>query len=153
MTAFATGSVNVFQERYRLSSGMGTTTGLSWAIVPLAIMLRQQLDSITQARIVETNRSQVAEDVYEYVCGQEVQHSIANIVTSALTQLSELESERAASDRVFSKREKQIRAQIRNVAAFYGGLQGVAGGALQPVAALEQPTPSTEEPGPLALAS
>ena len=43
--------------------------------------------------------------------------------------------------------------QIRSVAAFYGGLQGVAGGALQPVAVLELPPTSAEEPGPLALAS
>jgi hypothetical protein len=35
----------------------------------------------------------------------------------------------------------------------YGGLQGIAGGALQPVAALELPLPPDEEPGSLALAS
>lgn len=122
------------------------------SVMPLAIALRQQLDAITQARIIDTNRSQVADDVYEYVCGHETQHYITNIVTSALTQLAELESERAAADRTFNKREKQVRAQIRSVAAFYGGLQGVAGSALQPVAALELPPPS-EEAGPLALAS
>lgn len=122
------------------------------SVVPLAIMLRQQVDAINQARLIETNRSQVADEVYAYVCGSETQHHVTNIVTSALTQLSELESERAAADRTFDKREKQIRAQIRGVAAFYGGLQGIAGGALQPVAALELP-PGDEGPGPLALAS
>jgi hypothetical protein len=123
------------------------------SLMPLAIALRQQLDAITQARIIDTNRSQVADDVYEYVCGHETQHYITNIVTSALTQLAELESERAAADRKFNKREKQIRAQIRSIAAFFGGLQGVAGGARQPVVALELPPPSDEESGPLALAS
>jgi hypothetical protein len=122
------------------------------SLIPLAIALRQQLDAVTRARIVDANRSHVADDVYEYICGQETQHYITNLVTSALTQLAELESERAAADRTFTKREKQIRSQIRNVAAFYGGLQGVAGAALQPVAALELP-PAGEEPGPLALAS
>jgi hypothetical protein len=66
---------------------------------------------------------------------------------------AELESERAAADRTFNKREKQVRAEIRNIAAFYGRLQGVAEGALQPVAAMELPPRSDEEPGPLALAS
>jgi len=123
------------------------------SVVPLAIALRQQLDAIVQARVIDMNRSKVADDVYEYVCGQEVQHFITNTVASALRQLGELESERAAADRTFNKREKQIRIQIRNLAGLYGGLQGVAGGALQPVAALELPPPSDEEPGPLALAS
>jgi hypothetical protein len=121
------------------------------AVVPLATMLRQQLDRIAQARLIDANRSHVAEDLYEYVCGQEVQHYMTNIVGAALTMLHQLESERASSDRVFNKREKQLRLQIRSLAGFYGGLQGIAGGALQPVAALEPP--SDEEPGPLALAS
>lgn len=123
------------------------------SVVPLAIALRQQLDAITQARVIDVNRSRVADDVYEYVCGQEVQHFITNTVASALRQLDELESERAAAERTFNKREKQVRIQIRNLAGLYGGLQGVAGGALQSVAALELPPPSGEDSGPLALAS
>jgi hypothetical protein len=123
------------------------------SVVPLSIALRQQLDAIAQARIIDMNRSQVTDDVYEYVCGPEVQHFITNTVASALGQLAELESERAAAERRFNGREKQIRIQIRNLAGLYGGLQGVAGGALQPVAALELPPPSDEDSGPLALAS
>jgi hypothetical protein len=125
------------------------------SLVPLAIALRHQLDAINHARIIDTNRSRVADDVYEYVCGQEAQHYVTNIVGAALTVLEELNAERAAAERVFNKREKQFRTQIRNLAGFYGGLQGIAGGALQQVAALELPLSTGEEPepGPLALAS
>ena len=122
------------------------------SVLPLAIALRQQLDAITQARIIDTNRFQLADDVYEYICGQEVQHYVTNLVVSALTQQRELDSERVAAERTFKKREKQIRAQLSAVAGFYGDLQGIAGGALQPVAALDAP-PSDDESGPLALAS
>lgn len=121
--------------------------------VPLAIALRQQLDAIKQARIIDTNRSQVLDDVYEYVCGHEFQHHVTNTVAAALTMKAELDAERTAAERMFKKREKQIEAQIRNLARLYGGLQGIAGGALQPVAALELPMPADEEQGPLALAS
>ena len=121
------------------------------SVVPLALMLRQQLDKVTQTRIIDTNRSQVADEVYGYLCSQEVQHYITDFVVSALTQLQELESDRASHDRTFNKREKQIRAQLHSVAAFYGGLQGIAGGALQPIAALE--LPPGDEPGALPLAS
>jgi hypothetical protein len=123
------------------------------SVGPLAIALRQQLDAIKQARIIDTNRSQVLDDVYEYVCGQEFQHHITNTVAAALTMKAELDAERTAAERMFKKREKQIEAQVRNLAGLYGGLQGIAGGALQPVAPLELPPPTDEEPGPLALAS
>lgn len=123
------------------------------SVVPLAIALRQQLDAIKQARIIDVNRSQVLDDVYEYVCGQEFQHYITNTVVAALTMKAELDAERTAAERTFKKREKQIEAQVRNLAGLYGGLQGIAGGAVQPVAVLELPPPPDKEPGPLALAT
>ena len=106
-----------------------------------------------QSRTVAANRSQVLDDVYEYVCGQEFQHHITNTVVAALTMKAELDAERTAAERLFKKREKQIEAQLRNIAGMYGGLQGIAGGALQPVAALELPPGIDDETGPLALAS
>jgi hypothetical protein len=123
------------------------------SVLPLALMLRQQLDRITQQRVIDTNRSEVADKVYEFLCGQDVQHYITNFVLAGLTQLKELENERGVAERTFTKREQQIRGQLQSMAAFYGGLQGIAGGALQPVAALEPPPADDDEPGPLALAS
>jgi len=123
------------------------------SVVPLATALRQQLDAIKQARIIDTNRSRVADDVYEYVCGQEAQHYITDVVGAALTMLDELNAERTSCERMFNKREKQLQMQMRSLAGFYGSLQGIASGALQPVAALELPLPPNEQSGPLALAS
>jgi hypothetical protein len=122
------------------------------SVLPLALMLRQQLDRITQARVIDTNRSDVADKVYEFLCGPDVQHFITNFVLAGLAQLTELEKERAVAERTFNTREQQVRAQLQSMAAFYGGLQGLAGGALPPVAALEPP-PGDDESGPLALAS
>jgi hypothetical protein len=123
------------------------------SIVPLAFMLRQQLDAVRQARIIDTNRSRVADDIYEYVCSQEAQNYITNIVEAARTMLADLNTERTSFERMFSKREKQIQVQMRNLAGYHGSLQGIASGALQPVAALELPPPANEESTPLALAS
>ena len=109
------------------------------AALPLATMLRQQLQAITQARVIDTNRSRLVDDVYEYVCGREFQHHVTNTVTAAVTMKRELDSERTAAERTFKKRDKQIETQLRNLAGMYGGLQGMAGGALQPVAPLELP--------------
>jgi hypothetical protein len=121
--------------------------------LPLPIALRQQLEAITQARVINANQSRLADHVYDYICGQEFQHFITNTVVAALTMKRELDAERTAAERIFKKREKQIEAQIRNLAGLYGGLQGIAGGALQPVAALEAPVDDDDEPEMLALAS
>jgi hypothetical protein len=119
--------------------------------VPLAIALRQHLEAMTQARVIATNRSQVIDEIYEFVCGQEFQHHITNTVAAAMTMKADLDSERASTERMFKKREKLIDAQVRNIAGMYGGLQGIAAGAIQPVAALELPPDDDQEP--LALAS
>ena len=124
------------------------------SVLPLAIALRQQLDAVRQARVISANQTRTADLAYEYLCGQEFQHFITNTVVAAMTMKRDLESDRASAERGFKKREKQIDAQIRSLAALYGGLQGIAGGALQPVAALESPVDDGEdEPGILALAS
>jgi hypothetical protein len=123
------------------------------SVLPLAIALRQQLDAITQSRIIDTSRSRVADDVYAFVCSQEFQHFVTNAVVSALRMKKELDAERTAAERIFKKREVQIEAQLRSFAGLYGGLQAIAGGALQPVAALELPVSSEDDEGPLALAS
>jgi hypothetical protein len=120
---------------------------------PLAIMLRHVLDAIKQERTIDANRSRVADDLYGYVCGSEFQHYVTNTVTAALRMKAELDTERTAATRVFKKREVQIEAQLRSLAGLYGGLQAIAGGALQPVAPLELPVGSDDEAGPLALAS
>jgi|SRR5579859_6286436 len=121
--------------------------------VPLAMALRQHLEAMAQARTVEANRSQARGEVYEYICGLEFKHRVTNTVAAAIAMKADLDAERRAAERLFAKREKLIDAQLQNSAGMYGELQAIVGGALQPVAALELPPPSDEEPGPLALAS
>jgi hypothetical protein len=121
--------------------------------VPLAIAIRQHLEAMSQARAVDANRSQARGDVYEYICGPEFQHRVTNTVGAAMAMKADLDAERRAAERLFTKREKLIDAQLRNSAGMYGELQAMVGDALQPVAALELPSSSDEESGPLALAS
>ena len=124
------------------------------SVITLATMLRQQLESVRQARVISTNQSRVADLAYEYLCGQEFRHFVATTVGAALTMKRELDAERTASERMFKKREKQIEAQLQNLSGLYGSLQGIAGGALQPVAELEGPHGRDEdEPEVLLLAS
>jgi hypothetical protein len=124
------------------------------SVLPLAVMLRQQLDSVRQARVITANQSRTADLAYEYLCGQEFQHFVTNTVGAALTMKRDLDSDRASAERGFKRREKHLDLQIRSLAGLYGDLQGIAGGAVQPVAALEGPIDEDEgDSGVLALAS
>lgn len=119
----------------------------------LATALRIALIEIGQARVVDSNRAQALDAVYEYLCGKEFQHRITNTVAAALVMKSDLDAERRASERSLAKREKQIEMLLRNSAGMYGELQAIVGGALQPISALELPAGTDEGEGPLALAS
>jgi hypothetical protein len=119
----------------------------------LAAALRIALVEIGQARMVEANRAQALDSVYEYLCGKDFQHRITNTVTAALVMKADLDAERRANERSLAKREKQIEMLLGNSAGMYGELQAIVGDALQPVAALELPGDVEEDEGPLALAS
>jgi hypothetical protein len=119
----------------------------------LATALRIALIEIGQARVVDANRAQALDEVYEYLCGKDFQHRITNTVTAALVMKTDLDAERRATERSLAKREKQIEMLLRNSAGMYGELQAIVGGALQPVSALELPAGADEGEGPLALAS
>jgi hypothetical protein len=119
----------------------------------LATALRIALIEIGQARVVDSNRAQALDAVYEYLCGKEFQHRITNTVAAALVMKSDLDAERRASERSLAKREKQIEMLLRNSAGMYGELQAIVGGALQPISALELPAGTDEGEGTLALAS
>jgi hypothetical protein len=119
----------------------------------LATALRHSLVEITQARVIDSNRSQALDEVYEYLCGREFQHRVTNTVAAALVMKEDLDAERRASERSLAKREKQIDMLLRNSAGMYGELQAIVGGALQPVAALELPPGASDGEEPLALAS
>lgn len=119
----------------------------------LATALRIALVEIGQARVVDANRAQALDEVYEYLCGKDFQHRITNTVSAALVMKSDLDAERRATERSLAKREKQIEILLRNSAGMYGELQAIVGGALQPVSVLELPAGTGENEGPLALAS
>lgn len=119
----------------------------------LAAVLRGALVEIAQARVVETNRAQALDEVYEYLCSRQFQHRITNTVNGALSMKHDLDAERRSSERSFAKREKQIEILLRNSAGMYGELQAIVGGALQPVAALELPAGTDEDEERLSIAS
>ena len=104
----------------------------------LATALRHSLVEIAQARVIDSNRSQALDEVYEYLCGKEFQHRVTNTVAAALVMKEDLDSERRASERLLRSERSRSTSFLRNMLM----IKRAAGNCrrrLQPVAALELP--------------
>lgn len=79
------------------------------------------------------------EIVYNYLSGQEFRQRIEAIVESYITMKADLDAERRAIEKIWSKREQQLERGIKSLAKMHGDLAGLIGSALQPIPKLELP--------------
>ena len=108
----------------------------------LAAILRRQLIAVAQARSAAATKEEKLELLYRYLSGVEFRQRVEAVVEAFETMKSELEQERRAAERQWSKRAKQIETVTINLAGMYGDLQGMV--ALPLIAALELPAAETE---------
>ena len=105
--------------------------------VSLSLALRVVLNQVARERAVQTGKKEKAEIAYQYLTGVEFRNRIEAIVESFGSMKSDLDSERRAMEKVWSKREKQIQQVVLNIAGMHGDLEGLAGTALPAVKTLE----------------
>ncbi|WP_315795725.1 DUF2130 domain-containing protein [Bradyrhizobium sp. SZCCHNRI3043] len=108
-------------------------------VLPLALALRQSLIEIGAARQANNGQSTKMELIYQYLTGPKFRHRIEAIVEKFSDMKDDLDKERKAMTRLWSKREAQIRGVIESTVGMYGDLQGIAGKALQEIDGLELP--------------
>lgn len=108
--------------------------------LPLAWALRQGLIHAAVARQAQEGRQGKMELLYEYLSGHEFRQTIEAIVESFVSMQSDLEAEKRAMEKQWSKRERMIRQVISRTASLYGGVQGIVGQANLPeIRSLELP--------------
>jgi len=76
------------------------------------------------------------EILYRYLSGPEFKQCIEAIVEAFIGMQEDLNEERRATERRWSKREKQIQRVICNTSGMYGDLQGLIGSSLHNIPAL-----------------
>jgi hypothetical protein len=107
--------------------------------LPLAVALRQSLIEIGRVRNAHNGQNTKMELVYQYLTGPRFRHRVEAIVEKFSEMQADLEKERKAMTRLWSKREAQIQGVIESTVGMYGDLQGIAGKALQEIDGLELP--------------
>jgi hypothetical protein len=114
--------------------------------VPIASVLRQSLIELASARHAVEGQHTKMELLYHYLTGPRFRQRIEAIVERFSDMENDLDKERKAITRLWSKREEQIRCMVGATAGMYGDLQGIAGRTLREVEGLEFETPEAVEP-------
>lgn len=107
--------------------------------VPLAKAIRAGMLDVANARKALDGQHGKMESVYEYLTGVEFRNRVVGMLEPLVAMRQTLEKEKAATQRNWSAREKQIDQVLGGLACTYGDLQGIIGGSLPRIEALELP--------------
>jgi hypothetical protein len=103
----------------------------------LAAALREQLIAVGFARAAAEGRDEKMAVLYRYLAGDEFRGRIEAMVEAFTALRGSLDRERAAMERLWKEREKQLERLLRNTGGLYGEVRGIIGNGLAPVPALE----------------
>jgi hypothetical protein len=117
------------------------------AALPVATVLRHMLLQLRAARQVSEGQQSKTEMVYQYLTGPRFRQRVEAIVEAFTTMQEDLDKERKAIMKQWSKREEQIERVMGATVGMYGDLQGIAGKSLQEIASLEMRALDFEQPG------
>lgn len=120
----------------------------SWSTAKaLATVLRFGLLEVGKARIAMQDQHEKTALVYNYLTGIEFQQRVTGVVEALISMQVDLDSEKRSTERLWSKREKQILRAVGNLASFYGDLQGFIGTSLPTIEGLDVPKIGCDEKG------
>lgn len=112
-------------------------------VLPLAELLRRAVMQIAQARSVAANKDEKLEFLYQYLSSDTFRHRFEAYAETIKGMEEDLGAERRSMERLWKKREMQIRRAIDNMAKMYGELQGIMGPALPEIRAFSLPEPTS----------
>jgi hypothetical protein len=110
---------------------------------PVAGILRANLLQIAQTRCAAMNKGEKLELLYRYLSGVEFRQRVEAIVEAFERMREDLDQERRATERQWSRRSKQIEAVTFNISGMYGDLQGLVP-SLPSISRLELPAGDPE---------
>ena len=110
---------------------------------PVAGILRGHLLQLAQTRSAAMNKGEKLELLYRYLSGIEFRQRVEAIVEAFERMREDLDQERRAAERQWSRRSKQIEGVTFNISGMYGDLQGLVP-SLPSIGRLELPSGEPE---------
>ncbi|HTF18479.1 MAG TPA: DUF2130 domain-containing protein [Chryseolinea sp.] len=107
----------------------------------LAVLLRSSMIRIGEVVSAQENREGKMQMVYNYVTSTEFKQKLEAAFESYRDMQDDLIKEKVLFASQWAKREKRLMRAMENLAALYGDVRGIAGGAVQEINGLEFPEP------------
>lgn len=105
--------------------------------IPMAIALRQMLVDLAAARTASMNIATKRDVMYQYMTGGKFKLRLQAVLESYAAMKEDLEKERRAMTKQWSKREEHIDQIMRATAGMRGDLEGIAGNDLPEIEMLD----------------
>lgn len=106
-------------------------------VIALAVVLRQVLTEVAAAKAAGEGVETKAGHVYQYMVGPRFKSRVAAIVEAFTSMREDLDAERRAITKQWSKREAQIERVLQGTVGMYGDLQAIAGKSLAEIEGLD----------------
>jgi len=98
--------------------------------------LRIVLIELNQSKMANEAKDQKMEILYNYLTGPQFKQRMESIIRAFLKMRQELNQERTAMERIWSRREKQLELVERGTTGLYGDLEAIAGASMPQIEAL-----------------
>lgn len=105
--------------------------------LPLSIALREQLIALNREQLASVGKNEKMEILYQYLAGTQFQQKISGIVEAFEAMQMQIIREKRAMEKQWKEREKQIERVVKNTVGLYGDMQGIIGGQIPEIPALE----------------
>ncbi len=115
------------------------------AAIPLASVLRRSVLHLAMAKQTAANKDENLELLYGYLQSESFRHRFESFAEGVSEMQNDLDYEKRAMERVWKKREVQIKKTLLNAARMYGELQGVMGNALPDIKIFSLPQGDKKE--------
>ena len=122
-------------ERFGSIDGVWVCDPLS--AIPLAAALREQIVAIDRERQAAVGKNDKMEMLHQYLVGSQFKQKIEGIVESFNVMQEQIIRERRAMEKQWKEREKAVERVIKNTVGLYGDMQGIIGGQIPSIPALE----------------
>tara|TARA_Y100000310_G_scaffold321461_1_gene379124 strand:- start:786 stop:2039 length:1254 start_codon:yes stop_codon:yes gene_type:complete len=106
-------------------------------VVPVMVLLRNQISEIARTKNFNIGQNEKLEVLYKYLTGTEFRQKVETIVEAFANMMKDLQKEKRAMTKNWSKREKQIEQALFGVGGMYGDMQGLIGSSLPEIKSLD----------------
>ncbi len=111
----------------------------------VSFVLREMLLKTQSVKSSDENKGDKMELLYNYLTSNEFVQNIKRIVENYDAMIQQLNSEKKATMKMWSMREKQIWVVQENISSLFGSIKGIAGKELETSSVLELPNSTIDE--------